>query len=335
MEGVPADLSVTDTFAQRFRARAGADSALSFADFMDLALYDPEVGYYMAVRNRVGRDPGADFITSSSFDRVFGPLVAGAAQTLIAPETPADYAFAEIGAEPRCGILDGDNHPFASASVIRVNEAITIPDRTVVFSNELFDAQPFHRVVFREGRWRELAVTFDNARFVWTERPTFSPEVEAISGNLPATTTDGYTIDLPMRARRLLETIVGQSWNGLFIAFDYGRTWRELTTNYPEGTGRSYRRHQQSDDLLANPGTQDLTCHVCWDWLEDTLKNAGFRSVVRSSQESFFLHHAPTVIEAMMASDPDPLSPVRSQLKQLLHPALMGQRFEVLSGLRL
>lgn len=335
MEGVPIDLPACDSFVRKFRARAGADAMLSLADFMELALYDAEVGYYRSTRTRVGRDKTADFVTSSTFDRVFGPLVVGAAQTLLSPRAAADYAAVEIGAEPGRGVFEGHEHPFASVSAIRVGEAITVPDRAIVFSNELFDAQPFHRVVFRNGHWRELAVTIDSDELVWTESPAFSPEVKAIAGQLPAPAPEGYMLDLPLRSRALLEEIVSPPWSGLFIAFDYGRTWQELIHDYPGGTGRSYFRHQQGGDLLANPGSQDLTCHVCWDWLEETLKQAGFQGVGRSSQESFFLRHAPKAVETLMAADPDPLSPVRSQLKQLLHPGLMGQKFEVLWGIRL
>lgn len=334
MEGVPTDLPARDSFVRKFRARAGADVRLSFADFMDLTLYDEDVGYYRAARTRVGRETTADFVTSSTFDRVFGPLVAGAAQTLLEPESPADHVFVEIGAEPGRGILEGLGHSFASAISAHVGDTISVPGRAVVFSNELFDAQPFHRVVFRDADWRELAVTINDEHFVWIECPIISPEVTAIADRLPSSATQGYTIDLPVRARTLLETIVRPSWKGLFIAFDYGRSWKELICDYPGGTGRSYFRHQQGGDLLANPGSQDLTCHVCWDWLEEILKSAGFGGISRSSQESFFLRHASKTVENLLAADPNPFSPVRSQLKQLLHPGLMGQKFEILWGIR-
>ncbi len=76
------------------------------------------------------------------------------------------------------------------------------------------------------------------------------------------------------------------------LAFDYGKTWIELAEATPAGTARAYFRHAQSNDLLARPGEQDLTCHVCWDWLADALARHGFAAPQVESQESFFVHHA-------------------------------------------
>mgnify|MGYP003347625901 CR=1 FL=1 len=67
-------------------------------------------------------------------------------------------------------------------------------------------------------------------------------------------------------ATALLETIAAQPWTGLFLTCDYGRSLHELLTEYPAGTARAYHRHRQSNDLLAQPGEQDLTRHLCWDW---------------------------------------------------------------------
>jgi SAM-dependent MidA family methyltransferase len=164
--------------------------------------------------------------------------------------------------------------------------------------------------------------------------PALSRELGRVAPQLPVSSDDGYILDLPWHAVRLLEEIAAPGWSGLFLAFDYGRTWPQIAEEYPQGTGRAYAAHRQSGDLLAAPGRQDLTCHVCWDWLEEALRGAGFQTVQRESQEAFFVKHAPAAIEAIVRRDPSPLSPARSQLKQLLHPALMGHKFEALWGLR-
>jgi SAM-dependent MidA family methyltransferase len=170
--------------------------------------------------------------------------------------------------------------------------------------------------------------------FAWCELALPSAEVAGVSGRLPREAGEGYTLDLPLRAAHLVERIAAQPWRGLFLAFDYGRTWSELCTGYPAGTGRAYAAHRQSEDLLANPGQQDLTCHVCWDWLADALHVAGFTNIHRESQEAFFMHHAAAEMERIVRADRNPLSRARSQLKHLLHPGIMGQRFEVLRAER-
>ena len=89
-------------FIDLFLSRAGPGDTMTFAHFMQLALYDPELGYYRQPRRRVGRAPGTDFFTASN-SPLFGELVAAACASLLtaAPRAPARlYNFVEIGAEP-------------------------------------------------------------------------------------------------------------------------------------------------------------------------------------------------------------------------------------------
>lgn len=338
MEPLPGTAQRSDErFAWRFRERAGGDGPISFASFMDLALFDPEVGYYAVQRARVGKAAGTDFYTATTFAGVFAPLVLAAIEHLLTGQglgATADHAFVEIGAEPERALLDGVAHPFAATQTLRLGSPLVLPRRAVVFSNELFDAQPFHRLIWREGRWREAGVRLSGGELGWEDLPNISPELDAVRTHLPAEADEGYVLDVPWRAARLLASIAALPWTGLFVACDYGRTWRQIAEDFPQGTGRGYLAHKQAGDLLASPGEQDLTCHVCWDWLEAALRDAGFRTVQRESQESFFMNRATAAIEAIMRSDPNPWSPARSQLKQLLHPGFMGQRFEVLWGVR-
>ncbi len=351
MEPLTSPHPVSEAFARRFAqrcdeiraaappaTRAAPDSrTLPFAEFMRLALYDPDVGYYTAARRRIGTQPGTDFHTASGMKLVFGPLVAAAAARLLGNARAAGHVFVEIGAEPGHAVLDGLPHPFAGLRTVRLGEAIEIPPRAVVFSNELFDAQPFSRVVFRAGRWREMGVRLPGGAgpLEWAELEEPGPAAEAIAGErLPGDAPEGYTIDLPLGAEALMREIAGQSWSGLLLAFDYGRAWQTLCREHPRGTGRGYREHRHAESLLDSPGEQDLTCHVCWDWLESALRESGFTRSGRAGQEAFFVRHAADAIGAIVAGDPSPVSAARSQLKQLIHPALMGQRFEALWALR-
>jgi SAM-dependent MidA family methyltransferase len=327
-------------FLAAFRRQAGAGAAMSFARFMALALYDPAVGYYARAAQRIGREPRTDFFTATSLGPVFGELVVAAAVTLLGRRPPGDHAFIEIGAEPPApdgsggGILAGVAHPFAAAVTIRLGQNLTLPPRAIVFSNELFDAQPFHRLVRREGSWREIGVAL---RSGWLEEivlPETTPEVRAMPDRLPADAPDGYRIDLPLAAGELAARIAAQPWAGLFLAFDYGKTWRELAEDTPAGTARAYQRHQQTNDLLAQPGGQDLTCHVCWDWISAALLAHGFGAPVLESQEAFFVHHAGPALSGLTAAEAGRFSDRKLGVMQLLHPGNMGQKFQVLWALR-
>ena len=317
-------------FLAAFRARAGAGGTMSFAQFMELALYDPKVGYYRREQTRVGYKAGTDFFTSSTSGPVFGELVAAAAARLLrdSRRDPAGHAFVELGAEPGAGVLDGLAHPFASAHTVRVGEALELAGDCVVFSNELFDAQPFVRTVFRDGQWRELGVRLEQERLVEVELPSPCAETD------PAAFVEGYHFDRPTGATAMASAIAAQPWRGLFVACDYGKTLRELAEETPGGTARAYYRHTQSNDLLARPGEQDLTCHVCWDWMADALKRHGFAAPVLEFQEAFFIRHAGEFIARASEADAARFSPRKLALLQLLHPAHMGQKFQVMHALR-
>lgn len=301
---------------------------LSFADFMALALYDAQVGYYRHDRPRVGYGPGTDFFTASTSGAIFGELIAAAAVTLLGDRAASEHTFVEIGAENDGGVLGGVAHPFAAVRTLRVGEDIELRGKCVVFSNELFDAQPFHRYVFRRGWWQELGVACRDGRLVEVEIGAADDDA------LPRGAPDGYVLDAPWAAGKLAATIAVQPWTGVFIACDYGKSWRELVEATPAGTARAYCRHTQSNDLLARPGEQDLTCHICWDFLAETLTANGFGGVTVESQEAFLVRHAAGLIEGITRAEATRLSQRKLALMQLLHPAHLGQKFQVLRGLR-
>jgi SAM-dependent MidA family methyltransferase len=308
---------------------------------MELALYHEKTGYYSRTRLRIGRDPDADFFTSSSLGPVFGELVVAACADLLAPQPPEASVFVEIGTEPPGPGADGPPgalasvaHPFASARNISLGQALAVPPQAVVFSNELFDAQPCHRLVHFGGRWRETGVALQSGALEEVLLPELSPEAAAVQDRLPPDAPEGYRIDMPLAASELAGRIAALPWSGLFVAFDYGKTWRELSTETPAGTVRAYFRHQQSNALLARPGEQDLTCHVCWDWIAETLAAHGFDTPVVESQEAFFVHHAAPALGRLTAAEAGRFSRRKLDVMQLLHPGNMGRKFQVLHARR-
>jgi len=313
----------------RFQKACPDGGVLSFERFMEIALYDPEVGYYRQSRPRVGYGADTDFFTASTSGSVFGELISTAAEQLLDGTSTEDYTFVEIGSESDGGILKDVPHRFREVITMPLGEPLEIKGRCVVFSNELFDAQPCRRFIGRDGRWHELGIKCSAG--LLEETVDEKPSTEMY---LPAVAAEGYRIDAPQAAVTLLEQIARQPWEGLFIACDYGKSWVELTEATPGGTTRAYYRHTQSNDLLARPGDQDLTCHVCWDWLDDALQKHGFPSPTLESQESFLIHHAGSKIAEISSQEATNLSQRKLALMQLLHPAHLGQKFQVLHSSR-
>ncbi len=319
---------VSEEFARIFRAAAGPAHTMDFARFMALALYDPAVGYYTKSKARVGYGKGTDFYTASTSGPIFGELIAAACVKLLHGADPKEFEFVELGAETEGGVLTGLAHPFGSARTARLGAKRNLSGRCVVFSNELFDAQPFRRFVFRRGAWRELGVELRGHELNYVELNAAPPE------SLPRRAPEGYEIDAPIAAADLLTSITRESWTGLFVACDYGKSWAEIATEAPGGTARAYFRHTQSNALLANTGDQDLTCHICWDWLVERLHLDGFEDPVVESQESFLVRHAGQAIATRAAAEAHRFSQSKLALMQLLHPSHLGQKFQVLHASR-
>lgn len=319
--------------------KAGAPKGtLNFQEFTRLALYDPDFGYYRKNRTRVGRTKEADFYTSQSLGPVFGALVTNAIRHLLKENSGSsvlkNWTLVEIGYESDADWWNAGECPFGKVVRIGPGDPINFSGNQVVFSNELFDAQPFHRIAFLNGRWRELGVDVSANQPREILLPQLSPEVRTLQNQLPLTAEEGYLLDLPLRSRALLKELTDQNWSGLFIALDYGKSWESLANDLPRGTARAYYQHKQSPHLLNQPGMQDLTCHICWDWLKTGLESAGFENIALDSQEAFFVKYAIECIRKIVTTNVGNFDPARQSLMHLIHPATMGQQFQVLSGYR-
>jgi SAM-dependent MidA family methyltransferase len=309
---------------------------ISYRDFIEAALYTEGCGYYTQAAERVGRRADADFYTAESLGRVFAQLVTTAAVDLLAAGKAADYNFVEIAAEPGTSLLSQlESHPFASEQIIRQGDAVQAKGSVVIFANEWLDALPFHRLIFRDGAWRERGVGLDaNGELVEVLLDSLTHEVAAVAERLPTHIEDGYELDLPLEAETALAELLKQDWHGLILFFDYGRTWTSLLQDHPSGTARTYKQHVQGNDLLETPGACDITCDICWTPLMEQMQQVGLQSVTLESQESFLVQRAQRAAEAIVSDNAGTFSPDRQTLMQLIHPANMGQRFQVLWGLR-
>ncbi|HRE83757.1 MAG TPA: hypothetical protein PLN52_22115, partial [Opitutaceae bacterium] len=221
--------SPSPEFVSAFLLQADSHHAMTFEHFMDLALYHPQVGYYRQARRRVGRSAGTDFYTSTSVGAVFGELLVSACTSLLKNRDISKMTFVEIGAEPEGHVLSQVRHPFQAVQTLRLGAPLTLPHDCIVFSNELFDAQPFRRFTRNEGAWIEQGVAWDGARFLEVARePVSAPW-------LPLEAPDGFRFDAPRRSVALLHALVSQPWDGLFLAADYGKSWQSLVEETPAG----------------------------------------------------------------------------------------------------
>jgi SAM-dependent MidA family methyltransferase len=183
--------------------------------------------------------------------------------------------------------------------------------------------------VFRGGSFRELRVAYRGGRFRWTCGPPLAGEAAAYAEQYGVLREEGWILEIPLAALAWIHEIARRLERGFLFLIDYGYTARELA-RFPEGTLMSYRRHSAVADVLARPGEQDITAHVCFTALEDRARACGFRRVAFQSLARTLLDAGRPDEFASVLRDSTPEGRLRRrlQLKTLLYG--LGESFRTL-----
>ena len=301
------------------------DSPIPLSRFVREALYNPQFGYYMREKKRVGKS--GDFYTSSTLSpEVFSALLKEAFGTLAKKYFGAEkFEFCEIGAEPELNL-------FENSRVIRAGEPLELRGNLFVFSNELMDAQPFDRFVFEKGEILKTFCKFGRGGAELSYQKAPGAEAEVLKKYFPEA-SGGFVLDFSFGALGLLEKICSQNWRGVLIFADYFRTKGELEC-LEGGTARSYFRHRASADIFENAPFCDITFSPMAEPFLDILKKRGFMEAGCASQGAFFMANSPITLRGIIENS-GALSPQKRAAAELLSPAHMGEVFRVLSAVRL
>ena len=282
------------TAAERaVRRRIGRGGPITFAEYMDAALYGPG-GYYTRAA------AGADYYTSPQVHPAFGALLAvqafgfwtvlgcphpftileaGAGDGLLCRDilTAAQYLPPGFGEAVRYILCDrrgaaGWERGFPNARRI-AGDALRMPSIGVgcIIANELLDALPVHRVRMEGGRLREVYVRLaadaaDGYEAPLVERsgdPSTSLLQRRLDG-LGIRLAEGQTAEICLQLDDWGQSIAGALDAGFVLAIDYGRAAADLydPAQRPDGTLVTYRGHRQTDAPLRDAGRQDITAQV-------------------------------------------------------------------------
>jgi len=312
--------------AEILRDEIRRDGPMSFARFMEMALYHPELGYYRRPRDPFGVK--GDFYTAEQLQPVFGILVAERIRRLrSAMEDVEDFTVVELGAGR--GEMVEALSEFRYVPVEIGSGELPGGIRGVIFSNEFFDSLPVHVAVMRGGAAQELRVGFTRELFTWVEAGPAPDEVECYRKTYLSVLTEGHIFEAGLKSLEWLDRISGALDAGYVFSIDYGYAAPELA-RFPAGTLMSYRRHQALEGVLGDPGEQDITAHVCFSALEEFgktvgLETAAFEPLGRTLIEA---GEADQFARALRAESPAEEQRRRLQLKQLLFG--MGETFRTL-----
>lgn len=331
---------------------------ISYADYMNAALYHPNLGYYMKEQPKIGRQ--GDFITTSNISDVYGRLMAKWF-FFISEKMDLPPVFCEIGA---------GTGRFAHAFIQEWSESINTPLQYlivetspyhrklqrellagfpfvrqigslteakgfhgVIYSNELFDALPVHVIEKRNGGIFEVMIGLKNGGLCETKVPLSNPAILAFLQETRLELKEKQRIEVPLAMAEMIAEISNCLETGLVVTADYGYTNEEwMTPQRAKGSLRGFYQHRMIDDVLNNPGEMDITTHIHFDYFKIKGQEAGLEWVTQLRQDEFLLK-AGILKELEEHFDPNPFSEASKRnraIRSLIMPSGMSSYFHIL-----
>jgi SAM-dependent MidA family methyltransferase len=363
-------LANTSSLATRLRERIRLEGPIAFCDWMKSGLYDSRDGYYCRTdRSRWGRagdyrtSPERSPLFAATFARYFarlhqelgrpaawtileagageGRFTEGLLQTL-------QKSFPEVFAATSCVIDEVSSasraraeerlRPFADRVQFRKLDEVEI-NPGVVFSNELLDAFPVHRIVLHGGEFKEFYVTVDeNGDFAWLLKapsPALSSRLEEYFEKVGSRPDEGQVVEVSLEIEDWLRRIAARVHSGYVVTVDYGAVTEDLYSPGAnrDGTLRGFQRHKFVGDLLAQPGEHDLTTTVNWSFVKAVGASVGLEFVELSRQDQFLLANGfleQLEIESQQAKDDGERLQLSSGAREMILPGGMAASFQVL-----
>jgi SAM-dependent MidA family methyltransferase len=210
------------------------------------------------------------------------------------------------------------------------------PGAFIVFSNELLDALPVHRVVVRAGRLRELYVVEDvRGGFAWEEGEPSTPRLAEHFARFRMALDEGRFAEVNLEAEEWITNVASLKGSGFVVTVDYGDDARALADapHRREGTLRAFSGHRFVEDPLANPGAQDLTTTVNWTQVVAAGERAGLKTIALERLDTFLLTAGlleQLERESALARDEAERSALRLGAREMILPGGMAASFQVL-----
>jgi SAM-dependent MidA family methyltransferase len=347
----------------RIKQRILERGCITFAEFMEMALYYPDLGYYTSLKEKVGAR--GDFYTSPATHPIFGALISiQLEQMWHLLGQPARFTVVEIGAGK--GLLAHDiltysrclPSDFANSleyialergrrqAIYRMQgEHIELskpgpqhgmsPENITgcVLSNELLDALPTHKVTIKNGALKEVYITVKGNEFVEFDDEPSTPLLKQKLQDEGIGLSEGYCTEVNINIEPWIKNIAHILNKGFVLTIDYGYLAGELyCSQRNRGTLMSYYKHTCQDNPYVRIGEQDITSHVDFSSVIKSGYKAGLCSVRLTSQEEFLLNLGLNAfIEAMSRKGLDCQEYLanRFAMLELIRPEGMGN-FKVL-----
>lgn len=325
---------------------------------MELALYAPGLGYYVANDRQFGA--AGDFVTAPELSPLFGhcvaeairPALTGAADILELGAGSGALAAAVLEALAARDALPQRYHILEVSPELIARQRAHLAERAphwldrvgwidrlpeafsgAVLANEVLDALPVHRVRWRAGLLFECGVTATDAGFALAERPLAEKALREAAKALPVSAGHGeYVSEVHLAAPALVRSLGERMQRGLMLFIDYGYARAEYYhPGRSEGTLMGHYRHHALSDPFFLPGLVDLTAHVDFTGIADAALEVGLDVLGYVSQAHFLIDCG--LLERLGAVDTGTREGARAMhaVQRLIQPTEMGERFKVMA----
>ena len=329
---------------------------ISFARFMELTLYAPGLGYYVAGATKLGGD--GDFVTAPEISPLFGRTLArqiaqilertdgnilelGAGSGAMAADVlgelqtldgrPRRYLILETSpqlAERQRQTLQQRQREIED----RVEWISALPEKFdgVIIANEVLDALPVHLVAWRKNGLFERGVVWTGG-FAWAERPLLPGALRSAAEAIGAQAD--YVSEISLVAPALVRSLAASLRKGALLLIDYGFGRREYYhPQRAQGTLMCHYRHRAHDEAFFLPGLQDLTAHVDFTAVAEAGIDAGLKMLGYTTQAQFLINSGITgLLEGQAGDAPVARFALAAGVQKLLSPAEMGELFKVIA----
>ena len=277
------------TPGEEIRQRIVRCGKISFAEFMEVALYHPTGGYYSR-----SAPAGAhrDYYTSPAAHPSFGAFIAiqlrrmwellgrprpfhaiemGAGRGLLAHDIltytrsflgPFGSALRYVAVDRSDAHLESDDGRTGYERMVSVG----MPLKGVVgcfLSNELLDSFPVHRFQVRNGRVHEVYVTLHEGQLQETLGEPATPLMHRRIRDLDPPLPEGYSAEINLQIGPWMREVSAALKRGFVLTIDYGYETAELYSPERErGTLQTYYKHTAGSSPYERVGLQDITAHV-------------------------------------------------------------------------
>ena len=329
---------------------------IPFVDFMQAALYAPNIGYYCSGLPILGQ--AGDFVTAPELTPLFGGTLAHQCMPILADldnpvlfefgagsgrlcvdvlkqlqqlnQLPDDYVILEVSGhlKARQQALIAQEIPELLSRVKWLTQWPEKPFNGVVLANEVLDAMPVHRFLQTDKGFWESYVGFNAAHELEEQfKPCINERLIAYLNTVLPREQNPYVSEANLYLEDWLQHCFDMLKRGAVLIIDYGfPRYEYYHPDRNQGTLMCHYQHQTHPDFLAHPGEQDITAHVDFTHVAEAADKAGFRVAGFTNQAAFLLNNG--LLQWVKKS---PNHPCLDKVKRLIQPHEMGELFKVIA----